>query len=88
MNHAQTARLRDVMEIVVRHLHSIVREAKVTQGEWAQAIDFLTRASQLCSESRQELILLSDILGVSMLVDAVDNVAGPGITDSTVLGPF
>jgi Catechol dioxygenase N terminus/Dioxygenase len=88
MNHAQSARLRDVMEIVVRHLHAIVREAKVTQGEWAKAIDFLTRAGQMCSESRQELILLSDILGVSMLVDAVDNVAGPGITDSTVLGPF
>jgi hydroxyquinol 1,2-dioxygenase len=88
MNHAQSARLRDVMEIVVRHLHAIVREAKVTQGEWAQAIDFLTRAGQMCSESRQELILLSDILGVSMLVDAVDNVAGPGITDSTALGPF
>jgi hypothetical protein len=88
MNLAQSARLRDVMEIVVRHLHAIVREAKVTQGEWAQAIDFLTRAGQMCSESRQELILLSDILGVSMLVDAVDNVAGPGVTDSTVLGPF
>jgi protocatechuate 3,4-dioxygenase beta subunit len=88
MNHARSARLREVMEVVVRHLHAIVREAKVTQGEWAQAIDFLTRAGQMCSGSRQELILLSDILGVSMLVDAVDNVAGPGITDSTVLGPF
>jgi protocatechuate 3,4-dioxygenase beta subunit len=88
MDHAESARLRDVMEIVVRHLHAIVREAAITQGEWAQAIDFLTRAGQMCSESRQELILLSDILGVSMLVDAVDNVAGPGITDSTVLGPF
>jgi catechol 1,2-dioxygenase len=69
-------------------LHAIVREAKITQGEWWQAIDFLTRAGKKCSESRQELILLSDILGVSMLVDAVDNVAGPGISDSTVLGPF
>jgi hypothetical protein len=64
------------------------RQGSDTQGEWAQAIDFLTRAGQTCSESRQELILLSDILGVSMLVGAVDNVAGPGITDSTVLGPF
>src|SRR5260221_2123701 len=63
-------------------------EAEITQGEWWQAIDFLTRAGKMCSESRQELILLSDILGVSMLVDAVDNVAGPGISDSTVLGPF
>ena len=88
MDQAESARLRDVMEIVIRHLHAIVREAMITQGEWAQAIDFLTRAGKMCSESRQELILLSDILGISMLVDAVDNGAGPGITDSTVLGPF
>src|SRR5260370_40132742 len=88
MDYAQSARLRDVMEIVIHHLHAIVREATIPQGEWAQAIDFLTRAGKMCSESRQELILLSDILGISMLVDAVDNVAGPGISDSTVLGPF
>src|SRR5712691_2678636 len=88
MSDAKNARLQEVMAIVVRHLHAIVREAQLTQGEWWQAIDFLTRAGQMCSESRQELILLSDILGVSMLVDAVDNVAGPGVSDSTVLGPF
>jgi len=88
MSSAKSARLKEVMEIVVRHLHGIVREAKLTQGEWSQAIDFLTRAGQMCFESRQELILLSDILGISMLVDAVDNIAGPGISDSTVLGPF
>src|ERR1700730_6649368 len=88
MSSAKSGRLQEVMEIVIRHLHAIVREAKITQGEWWQAIDFLTRAGKMCSESRQELILLSDILGVSMLVDAVDNVAGPGISDSTVLGPF
>src|SRR5882724_5791565 len=88
MNNTKSARLQEVMEIVIRHLHAIVREARITQGEWWQTIDFLTRAGQMCSESRQELILLSDILGVSMLVDAVDNVAGPGISDSTVLGPF
>src|SRR5712671_5569518 len=88
MGNAKSDRLRAVMEIVVRHLHAIVREASLTQGEWSQAIDFLTRAGQICSDSRQEFILLSDILGVSMLVDAVDNVAGPGISDSTVLGPF
>src|SRR6267154_4714354 len=88
MGNAKSARLQEVMEVVVRHLHAIVRQAKITQGEWWQAIDFLTRAGKMCSESRQELILLSDILGVSMLVDAVDNVAGPGISDSTVLGPF
>jgi len=88
MGSAKSDRLREVMEVVIRHLHAIVREAKMTQGEWWQAIDFLTRAGKMCSESRQELILLSDILGVSMLVDAVDNVAGPGISGSTVLGPF
>lgn len=88
MRNAESARLREVMEIVIRHLHAIVREAKLTQGEWWQAIGFLTRAGQMCSENRQELILLSDILGVSMLADAVDHVAGPGISDSTVLGPF
>jgi protocatechuate 3,4-dioxygenase beta subunit len=88
MGNAESARLREVMAIVVRHLHAIVREVGLTQGEWSQAIDFLTRAGQICSDSRQEFILLSDILGVSMLVDAVDNVAGPGISDSTVLGPF
>ena len=88
MSNAKSARLQEVIEVVIRHLHAIVREAKMKQGEWWQAIDFLTRAGQMCSESRQELILLSDILGVSMLVDAVDNVAGPGISVSTVLGPF
>jgi catechol 1,2-dioxygenase len=88
MSDAKSARLKEVMEVVIRHLHAIVREATITQGEWWQAIDFLTRAGKMCSESRQELVLLSDILGVSMLVDAVDNVTGPGISDSTVLGPF
>jgi protocatechuate 3,4-dioxygenase beta subunit len=88
MKNAPSARLREIMEIVVRHLHAIVREARITQDEWRQAIDFLTRTGQICSESRQEFILLSDILGISMLVDAVNNVAGPGISDSTVLGPF
>jgi len=88
MGNANSARLQEVMEVVIRHLHAIVREAKITQSDWSQAIDFLTRAGKMCSENRQELILLSDILGVSMLVDAVDNVVGPGISDSTVLGPF
>jgi protocatechuate 3,4-dioxygenase beta subunit len=88
MRNAKSARLREIMDTLIHHLHAIVREAKITQGEWWLAVDFLTQAGKMCSESRQELILLSDILGVSMLVDAVDNVAGPGISDSTVLGPF
>jgi hydroxyquinol 1,2-dioxygenase len=81
-------RLREVMTAIVRHLHAVVREAKITQDEWWQAIDFLTRAGKMCSENRQEFILLSDILGMSMLVDAVDNAGGPGLSESTVLGPF
>jgi hydroxyquinol 1,2-dioxygenase len=81
-------RLREIMTLIVRHVHAIVREAKITQDEWWQAIDFLTRAGKMCSENRQEFILLSDILGISMLVDAVDNAGGPDLSESTVLGPF
>jgi protocatechuate 3,4-dioxygenase beta subunit len=81
-------RLREVMALLIRHLHSFVREAALTQEEWRTGIDFLTRAGQMCSDSRQEFILLSDILGVSMLVDAIAHDSGEGVTDSTVLGPF
>ena len=81
-------RLREVMTILVRHLHSFLREAGLTQDEWETGIEFLTRTGQMCSENRQEFILLSDILGVSMLVDAIGHHSGKGITDSTILGPF
>jgi protocatechuate 3,4-dioxygenase beta subunit len=81
-------RLREVMTLLIRHLHSFVREAALTQDEWRTGIEFLTRTGQMCSDTRQEFILLSDILGVSMLVDAIAHHAGEGITDSTVLGPF
>ena len=83
-----TPRLREVMTLLIRHVHSFVREAALTQDEWRTGIEFLTRAGQICSDSRQEFILLSDILGVSMLVDAIAHHSGEGITDSTVLGPF
>jgi protocatechuate 3,4-dioxygenase beta subunit len=82
------ARVREIMELLIRHLHAFVREASLTQEEWVSAIHFLTTKGKVCSGSRQEFILLSDILGVSMLVDAVSNAAGQGLTDSTVLGPF
>ena len=82
------ARLREVMELLIRHLHAFVREASLSHEEWRNAIAFLTQTGKMCSENRQEFILLSDILGVSMLVDAVNNSAGTGLTDSTVLGPF
>lgn len=82
------ARVREVMEMLIRHLHAFVREVSLSHEEWRNAIEFLTQTGKICSENRQEFILLSDILGVSMLVDAVNNSAGTGLTDSTVLGPF
>jgi protocatechuate 3,4-dioxygenase beta subunit len=88
MKDAENPRLREILSLVVSHVHAIVREAKITHDEWWQAIDFLTRAGKMCSDSRQEFILLSDILGISMLVDAMDHVGGPGLSESTVLGPF
>jgi protocatechuate 3,4-dioxygenase beta subunit len=79
-------RMHEVMTLLIRHVHAFVREAALTQDEWRAGIDFLTRTGQMCSDSRQEFILLSDILGVSMLVDAVAHQsADKGITDSTVL---
>lgn len=88
MKDAENPRLRAILSLVVSHVHAIVREAKITHDEWWQAIDFLTRAGKMCSGHRQEFILLSDILGISMLVDAIDHVGGPGLSESTVLGPF
>ena len=81
-------RLRELMTLLIRHLHAFVRESALTQDEWRTGIDFLTRTGQMCTGSRQEFILLSDILGVSMLVDAVANQSDQGVSESTVLGPF
>jgi catechol 1,2-dioxygenase len=81
-------RLKAVMESLVRHLHAFVREVELTPAEWLAAIRFLTAVGQKCDEQRQEFILLSDVLGVSMQVDAVANPAPPGATESSVLGPF
>jgi hydroxyquinol 1,2-dioxygenase len=81
-------RLRPTLEALVRHLHAFVREVEPTEEEWTRAIDFLTRTGQICSDTRQEYILLSDVLGVTMLVDAINHRARSGVTDSSVLGPF
>lgn len=86
---AQTdARLATVMESLVRHLHDFVKDVGLTQEEWEYAIGFLTRTGQICSGERQEFILLSDVLGVSMLVDAINNRRPEGATENTVFGPF
>lgn len=81
-------RLKQVMEAVVRHLHAAVKEVEPTHEEWMAAIDFLTKTGQMCSEWRQEYILFSDVLGVSMLVDSINNRRPSGSTPNTILGPF
>lgn len=85
---APDPRIRETLQALVRHLHAFVREAKPTEAEWAAAIDFLTKTGQMCTDRRQEFILLSDTLGVSMLVDEINHARGGGTTETTVLGPF
>ncbi|QWB21976.1 MULTISPECIES: intradiol ring-cleavage dioxygenase [Streptomyces] len=81
-------RLRELLTGLVRHLHDFARETRLTQEEWERAIDFLTATGQACTDTRQEFILLSDVLGLSMLVETVNGDRAPGATESTVLGPF
>ncbi len=85
---AKSERLKQIMEVVTRKLHEAVKELEPTQEEWMDAILFLTRTGHTCTDWRQEFILLSDVLGVSMLVDAINNRKPTGASESTVLGPF
>ena len=84
---APDERTRHVLGHLIRHLHAFVRETELSFDEWHRAIDFLNRTGQISGETRQEFILLSDVLGVSMLVDAINHRAA-GSTETTVLGPF
>lgn len=83
-------RMREVMESLVRHLHAFAREVRLTPQEWLGAIDFLTRVGQACTPYRQEFILLSDTLGLSRLVNLMDDKAhvGAEATEGSLLGPF
>jgi hydroxyquinol 1,2-dioxygenase len=81
-------RLRTVLTAVVRHLHALVREVRLTQDEWQQAVDFLTRAGHITDDKRQEFILLSDVLGVSMQTIIVNDDPTGQATEATVVGPF
>ncbi|WP_329544147.1 intradiol ring-cleavage dioxygenase [Streptomyces sp. NBC_01356] len=81
-------RLRELLSALTRHLHAFVRETEPTMAEWERAIGFLTATGQMCTDTRQEFILLSDVLGVSMLVETINGHRDPGATESTVLGPF
>lgn len=85
---AKDERLKQVMEVITRKLHEAVKEIEPTEKEWFDAIMFLTKTGQLCTDWRQEYILLSDVTGVSMLVDAINNRKPSGASESTVLGPF
>ena len=81
-------RLKKIMTSLVQHLHAFAREVKLTEAEWFQGIQYLTATGQKCDDKRQEFILLSDVLGLSMLTIAMNNDKPAGCTEATVFGPF
>src|ERR1700741_1142657 len=85
-NDISDPRLRQIMQSLIKHLHGFVREVEPTQAEWATGIDWLIRTGQMCSQRRQEFIMASDVLGVSMLVDAINHRQPSKATPSTVEG--
>ena len=82
------ARLREIMQSLVKHLHAFAREVQLTDKEWFAGIEFLTAVGQKCTGNRQEFILLSDTLGLSILVDKINHQFPGSATETTVLGPF
>jgi len=85
---AADPRLRELLTALTRHLHAFVRETGPTMAEWERAVGFLTATGRMCSDTRQEFVLLSDVLGVSMLVETINSHGHGDVTESTVLGPF
>jgi len=81
-------RLKEILTSLVRHLHAFAREVQLTEKEWLYGVQFLTRTGQISDDERQEFILLSDTLGLSILVDAMNHRVPEGMTESSVLGPF
>ncbi|MBW0114702.1 dioxygenase family protein [Pseudonocardia abyssalis] len=81
-------RLAEVMRSLTTHLHAFAREVRLTQDEWTRGIEFLTRTGHITDDRRQEFILLSDVLGLSMLTVGINAAPEPGATESTVFGPF
>jgi len=88
LDHCEDPRLKQILESLVTHLHDFVRDVKLTEAEWMQGIEFLTATGQMCDAKRQEFILLSDTLGVSMLTVALNQAKPAGATEATVFGPF
>ncbi|WP_028923532.1 dioxygenase [Pseudonocardia acaciae] len=87
-DNAPSERYREVMRSLISHLHGFAREVRLTQEEWDAAIAFLTRVGHITDDRRQEFILLSDVLGLSMLTVGINAPASAGATESTVFGPF
>jgi hydroxyquinol 1,2-dioxygenase len=85
---ARDPRLAELMSALVRHLHDFAREVRLTEAEWMAAMQWLTRAGQISDEKREEFILASDVLGLSMLVVQMNHRLDPAATPATVLGPF
>src|SRR5215510_7004257 len=85
---SEDVRFKQIMTSLIKHLHAFVREVELTEAEWLAGIQFLTATGHKCDDKRQEFILLSDTLGVSMLVDAINHRKPEKATESTVLGPF
>src|SRR5258708_13113588 len=81
-------RLREIMQSLVKHVHEFVREVDLKEDEWLTGMNWLAKTGQLSSDKRHEFILLSDVLGVSMLVDGINHRFPTGATPSTVMGPF
>jgi hydroxyquinol 1,2-dioxygenase len=81
-------RLKQIMLALIKHMHAFVKDVELTEAEWFQAIEILTEAGKMCSDKRQEFILFSDTLGVSMVVDLIGHRKPEGATESTVFGPF
>jgi hydroxyquinol 1,2-dioxygenase len=85
---AKDPRLAEIMAALVRHLHDFAREVRLTDAEWLAAMDWLTRTGQISDSKREEFILASDVLGLSMLVVQMNHRLDPAATPATVLGPF
>ncbi|KAF5359981.1 hypothetical protein D9758_007591 [Tetrapyrgos nigripes] len=81
-------RMKFLFKHMIQHMHDFIRETSVTTEEWMTTIQFLTQTGKMCSDIRQEFILLSDTLGVSSLVDSINHAKPPSATEATVLGPF
>ena len=88
LKNTKDKRFREIMTSAVKHLHAFAREVHLTEEEWFEGIKFLTSVGQKCDGKRQEFILLSDVLGLSMMVVALHHKTAPGATEATVLGPF